>query len=99
MIGDAEFLLNWLFIVTTTKLINTAQLSNSRIGALQWLPYGETPGYEIGCEIKQLLAAETAVQLVDQPDLFSKNFGEMSLLYLANAGTGVGGASTKSVNP
>lgn len=74
-----------------------AQLSNSRIGALQWLPYGETPSYEIGCEIKQLLAAESTAQLIDQADSFSENFDEMSLLYLANAGTGIGGARPKAL--
>lgn len=73
------------------------QLSNSRIGALQWVSFGETPAYEIGCDIKYLLAAETAAQSVDEPESYSDNVDEMSLQYLANAGTGIGGARPKAL--
>lgn len=74
-----------------------AQLSNSRIGALQWVTSGETPNYELGCEIKHLLAAEAAAQSVDAPEAYSDHVDEMSLLYLANAGSGVGGARPKAL--
>ena len=71
------------------------QLSNSRIGALQWVTSGEVPNYELGCDVEHLLAAEAAAQSVDAPESFSDNVDEMSLLYLANAGSGVGGARPK----
>ncbi|MFV9615954.1 MAG: type II toxin-antitoxin system HipA family toxin, partial [Gammaproteobacteria bacterium] len=73
------------------------QLSDSRIGALQWVPFGEMPGYEIGCDIKHLLNAEKAAQSVDAPESYSVKLDEMSLLYLANAGTGIGGARPKAL--
>ncbi len=74
-----------------------SQMSNSRIGALQWVLFGETPTYEIGCDIKHLLAAETAAQSVDEPESYTENLDEMSLLFLANSGTGVGGARPKTL--
>jgi len=74
-----------------------SQLSHSRIGALQWVKAGEIPDYEMGCDIKHLLAAETAAQSVDAPASYSEHLDEMSLLYLANAGTGVGGARPKGL--
>ena len=65
------------------------QLSNSRIGALQWVMTDEKPNYEFGCGVENLLAAETAAQSVDAPESYSGNVDEMSLLYLANAGSSV----------
>jgi len=73
------------------------QLSNSRIGGLQWVTYGEIPNYELGCDIKHLLATELAAQSVDTPEFYSENLDEMSLLYLANAGSGIGGARPKAL--
>jgi len=74
-----------------------ALLSESRIGALQWVKVGESPHYELGCEIKNLIAAETAAHSIDQPHYDMKNVDEMSLLYLASAGSGVGGARPKAL--
>ncbi len=71
------------------------QLSDSRIGALQWVNDGELPNYELGCDIKHILAAEAAAQSVDASEPYAKNLDEMSLLYLANAGSGIGGARPK----
>ncbi|VAW68276.1 hypothetical protein MNBD_GAMMA10-3168 [hydrothermal vent metagenome] len=73
------------------------QLGNSRIGALQWVRSGQSPSYAMGCDIKYLLAAETAAQFVDAPEVYAEQVDEMSLLYLANAGTGVGGARPKAL--
>jgi len=73
------------------------QLSDSRIGALQWVMTNEEPNYEFGCGVNNLLAAETAAQSVDTPEAYSENVDEMSLLYLANAGSGVGGARPKAL--
>lgn len=71
------------------------QLSNSRIGALQWVTTDEEPNYEFGCGAERLLTAEAAAQSVDAPESYSDNVDEMSLLYLANAGSGIGGARPK----
>lgn len=74
-----------------------AQLSTSRIGAMQWTLPGEVPDYGLGCDLKYIEAAETAAQSVDTPENMSAHLDEMSLLYLANAGTGVGGARPKAL--
>lgn len=78
-----------------------AQLSSSCIGAIQWVKPGEQPRYDMGCDIQCLSVAEIAAQSVDDPlstsDVISENIDEMSLLYLANAGTGVGGARPKAL--
>ncbi len=74
-----------------------SQLSNSRIGALQWVIPGEDPDYGLGCDIQFIERAETAAQSVDNPESISGHIDEVSLLYLANAGTGVGGARPKAL--
>ncbi len=85
-------------LINQHSVIDTlTQLSNSRIGALQWVAYGEEPNYELGCDVEHLLAAEAAAQSIDAPESFSDNVDEMSLLYLANAGSGVGGARPKAL--
>ena len=85
-------------VINQHSAIDTlTQLSNSRIGALQWVASGEAPNYEPGCDIKHLLAAEAAAQSVDAPESYSDDIDEMSLLYLANAGSGVGGARPKAL--
>lgn len=73
------------------------QLSNSRIGALQWAAFEEEPKYELGCDVKYLLGIEAAAQSVDAPESYSDNSDEISLLYLANSGSGVGGARPKAL--
>ncbi|VAW78433.1 hypothetical protein MNBD_GAMMA15-1489 [hydrothermal vent metagenome] len=85
-------------VINQHSAIDTlTQLSNSRTGALQWVIAGETPSYELGCDTEHLLAAEAAAQSVDAPESYSENIDEMSLLYLANAGSGVGGARPKAL--
>ena len=74
-----------------------SQLSNSRIGALQWTKVGEEPDYAMGCDIQFIESAEIAAQSVDNPESLSDHIDEVSLLYLANAGTGVGGARPKAL--
>ncbi len=73
------------------------QLSNSRIGAIQWVKPESEPDYSMGCDIKHLLDAESVAQSVDTLEPFSEHLDEISLLYLANAGTGVGGARPKAL--
>lgn len=85
-------------VINQHSAIDTlAQLGDSRIGALQWVISGETPNHKLGCDVKNLAAAETAAQSVDTPEFYSENIDEMSLLYLANAGTGIGGARPKAL--
>ncbi len=74
-----------------------SQLSNSRIGALQWTKPGEEPDYGMGCDIQFIKRAEIAAQTVDDPESISEHIDEVSLLYLANAGTGIGGARPKAL--
>lgn len=85
-------------VINQHSAIDTlTQLSNSRIGALQWVAVDETPSYEFGCSEEHLLAAEETAQSVDTPEYYSDNVDEMNLLYLANAGSGVGGARPKAL--
>ena len=74
-----------------------SQLSNSRIGALQWTKAGEEPDYALGCDIQFIERAEIAAQSVDNPESISDHIDEVSLLYLANAGSGIGGARPKAL--
>lgn len=85
-------------VINQHSAIDTlTQLSDSRIGALQWVRYGYLPNYELGGDIKHILAAEAAAQSVDAPESYAENLDEMSLLYLANAGSGIGGARPKAL--
>lgn len=72
-------------------------LHGSRIGALSIVPQGELPDFSFGLALAQLAKAEMAAQHVDELDLQSVPLDEMSLLYLANAGSGVGGARPKAL--
>ena len=72
-------------------------LGSSRIGALSWVLQGELPNNTSGSPISQLKKAEAAAQQMDQPMTESHNFDEINLLYLANAGSGVGGARPKAL--
>ena len=72
-------------------------LSNSRIGAIQWTLPAEDPDYTMGCDIQFINRAEKAAQFIDSTDSFSEHIDEVSLLYLSNAGTGVGGARPKAL--
>jgi len=72
-------------------------LSSSRIGALQWVLPGNSPDYGFGGEISQISMAEQAAQMVDQPGDYSEDIDKLSLLFLANAGTSVGGARPKAL--
>jgi len=74
-----------------------AMLGSSRIGAISLVRQGEAPHFDSGYAIEQLGAAEQAAQQIDQIDLGGVDLDEMSLLYLANAGTGVGGARPKAL--
>jgi len=74
-----------------------ALLGESRVGALRWVAAGEKPAYGLGSSMEKLAQAETAAQSVDDPSAYPEQLDELSLLYLANAGTGVGGARPKAL--
>ncbi|AJD49804.1 HipA-like protein [Isoalcanivorax pacificus W11-5] len=74
-----------------------AMVGASRIGALSVVPRGETPGWELGTPLAQLARAEDAAQHIDNPAYLRLYPDDMSLLYLANAGSGVGGARPKAL--
>ncbi len=78
-----------------------ALMGGSRIGAVSLVPAGEDPVYDIGQPLARLAEAEhaaqqiddpagTSIALLDQPDM-------AGLVYLANSGTGVGGARPKAL--
>ena len=72
-------------------------LGNSRIGAVSIVEQGGVPHFDGGYALEYLQAAEQAAQQLDQLDHGQVDLDEMSLLYLANAGTGVGGARPKAL--
>lgn len=74
-----------------------AMLGSSRIGAITLVAQGEPPQFDNGHELGVLTRAEQAAQQIDSVDFDAVDVDEMSLLYLANAGTGVGGARPKAL--
>ena len=74
-----------------------ALLSNSRIGAVSLVGQGGSPVFDNGHALDVMAQAEQAAQYIDDVDYNTVDVDEMSLLYLANAGTGVGGARPKAL--
>jgi len=72
-------------------------LGSGRIGALCWVPKNKEPTYSLGNPIGKMHDAEAIAQTIDQPIHGDSGFDELSLLYLANAGSGVGGARPKAL--
>jgi len=84
--------------INASSAIDTLSLlSHSRIGAVCLVDRGAPPHYEYGHPVSALQAAEQAAQQIDRVDFKAIDIDEMSLLYLANAGTGVGGARPKAL--
>ena len=84
--------------LNANSAIDTLRLLNgNRIGALSIVPQGEMPDFSFGLALELLAKAENAAQHVDGLDLQSVPLDEMSLLYLANVGSGVGGARPKAL--
>jgi len=84
-------------IRTQSPLDILAMLGNNRIGALQWVNKGGTPAYEQGADITAIAQAELVAQTIDSNDWHSTSVDDFSLAYLANAGSGVGGARPKAL--
>ena len=97
VITQLAFLRDQNRISAYSALDTLKYIGNSRIGALQWVPENEKPNYESGAYIGNLHKAEEAAQRLDSPELTSDQIDEIHLLYLANAGTGVGGARPKAL--
>lgn len=74
-----------------------ALAGHSRIGALSMVPAGDAPAWEPGVSLDLLDRIEGAAQHIDDTDLSEMDTEAMSLLYLANAGAGVGGARPKAL--
>ena len=74
-----------------------SMIGNSRIGALQWVPVGENPAFQLGADIERIADAEKTAQAIESENFLDPSADEYSLAYLANAGTGVGGARPKAL--
>lgn len=76
-------------------------MGSSRVGAISLVPTGHDPIYDIGQPLERLADAEQAAQQVDDPagtSLSTEDNPDIAgLLYLANSGTGVGGARPKAL--
>lgn len=72
-------------------------IGNSRIGAIQWVADGDDPIFELGADVTRIADAEKTAQAIDSGEFQSETSDEFSLTYLANAGTGVGGARPKAL--
>lgn len=74
-----------------------ALLGHSHIGALSIVPKGTPPVFEPGCSIEKLYEAENVAQQIDQLAVEQVSLDQISLLHLANHGSGVGGARPKAL--
>lgn len=83
----------------TLEMLSFSQQVSSRIGALCFVEQGEPPRYETGIELGQLQQAEQIAHSIDQnqQDFTDLAMNAMGLVYLANSGSGVGGARPKAL--
>lgn len=72
-------------------------MGNRRIGALCIIPKGTSPSFEPGLSLEHLARAEVAAQHIDDLTYDQIALDEMSLLYLASSGSGIGGARPKAL--
>lgn len=82
---------------TNSVIATLSMLGQSRIGAVCLVEHGAPPHFDRGAPTDVLPSAERAAQTIDRVDFEGVDIDEMSLLYLANAGTGVGGARPKAL--
>jgi serine/threonine-protein kinase HipA len=71
-------------------------LGDSHIGALEWVAQGGNPGFALGAPMADLLHAERIATAVHEGSA-PANTDAISLLLLANAGSGAGGARPKAL--
>ena len=80
-----------------SEMLSFSLQIHSRIGALCFVEQGHAPHYAAGIALEQLHDAEQTAQNIDQQDFASLDINAMSLVYLANSGSGVGGARPKAL--
>ncbi|MES2662025.1 MAG: type II toxin-antitoxin system HipA family toxin [Pseudomonadota bacterium] len=84
--------------LNTNRAIDLLSLMSGRhIGAICIVSQGEKPIYESGLPIEFLKHTEQIAQQVDDFSLEKLPSDELGLLYLANSGSGVGGARPKAL--
>lgn len=71
--------------------------TQSHIGAVAVTALGEMPVYADGVALADLQQAESCAQSLDQAEVSDLDPNAMGLVYLANSGTGVGGARPKAL--
>jgi len=79
-------------VIDTLSLLGT-----SRVGALSIVPRRGESHFEIGHSTDTLARAESIAQNIDSSDFDGVDLNELNLIYLAHAGTGVGGARPKAL--
>lgn len=80
------------------SIIDTlSMMGSAHIGALSIVPCGEIPVFDLGIAIESLDRVEKIAVFVDAGHINKMSVDEMSLLYLANSGSGVGGARPKAL--
>lgn len=80
-----------------SDMLGFMQQIHSRIGALCFTAPDQAPNYHDGLEINQLLLAEQTARYLDQQQLEALDSDIAGLLFLANSGSGVGGARPKAL--
>ena len=91
-------------LVKNQKRLNTNSaievlglMSASRIGCVQLVPQGQTPSFASGHPLGDLARAEQIAQRVDDDSFEPDSVDQMELVFLANSGSGVGGARPKAL--
>lgn len=82
---------------TNSVIDSLALLGNSRIGALSIVPAQDEPAYSLGHSLATLVKAERIAQQIDDEQLDKVDLNALNLIYLASAGSGVGGARPKAL--
>lgn len=80
-----------------SEMLSFSQQVHSRIGALYFIEQGQAPNYAVGISLEQLQKAELTAHKIDQQDFVNLDVNAIGLMYLANSGSGVGGARPKAL--
>lgn len=80
-----------------SEMLSFSQQVHSRIGALCFVEQGQAPNYAVGISLEQLQKAELTAHKIDQQDFVNLDVNAIGLMYLANSGSGVGGARPKAL--
>lgn len=80
-----------------SEMLGFSQQIHSRIGALCFTGPGQVPHFATGIALHDLQQAEQTAQNIDQQDFANLDVNAMGLVYLANSGSGVGGARPKAL--